>query len=373
MKNVPLIVGAGPVGLAAALFLARGGVKARVIDKLAEPTQTSKALAINPRTLDLLEPTGVTRRMLELGRRIEGATFRSGEKVLAKVEFAELDHRYAFMLALSQATTERLLTEALAELGVVPEREVELLGSNKLPTGHAELRHGQSEQIETLEAPWIAAADGGQSEVRSALNLEFPGSRFDHDWFLIDIPLESDLEPNRVHGTFLEGGVLAQIPVVTGQEQPGQPQLWRLISNLEDPISLLGKNSRPVGPPQWTSRFRVSHRMVERMNLGRVYLLGDAAHLHSPVGARGMNLGIEEAWVFAQLIHRGELNRYHALRHEVDQAVVRRIERITRTIRGTTPWAQATRRFLLPNLMRLKAVRQTMLRAVTGLDQVLPF
>ncbi len=133
----PLIVGAGPVGLGAALFLARHGPAPRIVEMLTEPTTLSKALAVNPRTLDILEPTGVTQRMLEIGMPIHGVQFHRRGRIVAAISLTGLHPRYPFMLALSQATTERLLARALESAGGKVERGVKMVECRSL-TDHAE-------------------------------------------------------------------------------------------------------------------------------------------------------------------------------------------------------------------------------------------
>lgn len=366
-QSPPLIVGAGPVGLAAALFLAEGGIQPRIIDKRSEPSPNSKALAVNPRTLDLLESTGVTPRLLATGKPMQGATFYRGGKDLAEVDFSQLSHQYPFMLALSQDATERMLTDALAQRGIAIERGVELQESSDLARGQAKLLHLSTGNDETIAAPWILAADGARSTARKALGIYFPGSSSERAWTLDDMPLESPFAADRAHIHFLDDGFLVMIPVVNGREAPGDPPVWRLIANRPDPISLL-PSLQPRGESRWNSSFHVAHRMVEKLTVGQCHLAGDAAHLHSPIGARGMNLGIEDAWTFAQLALRNELARYHTLRWKIDHAVVRRIGTITWVVRGESTTSRLIRHQVMPRALRLPPIRRQMLAAVTGLD-----
>jgi 2-polyprenyl-6-methoxyphenol hydroxylase-like FAD-dependent oxidoreductase len=134
-QDQPVIVGAGPVGLGAALFLARQGRVARVVEMRNEPAQQSRALAVNPRTLDVLEPTGVTNRMLERGSRIHGVRFYRHGRIIAHLSFGDMHPRYPFMLALSQATSERLLAEALAAAGGEVERGLRMVECRNVPGG----------------------------------------------------------------------------------------------------------------------------------------------------------------------------------------------------------------------------------------------
>lgn len=373
LTNLPLIAGAGPVGLAAALFLARQGVRVRLIDRRATPSDWSRALAVNPRTLDLLEPTGLTATMLSMGLPIHGATFYRDRREIASVSFDKLPHRYPYMLALSQSTTERLLADALAKLGGSVERGVEL--TNLCHDGNgvkAELKHAANpETPEHMKCPWLLAADGARSVVRSTLGLSFEGSTFARDWHLADAPLDTRLVDDRAHIFFLPGGRFVFCIRVVHDRAAPVPPLWRIMGNLPDPVAHLPM-ATAAGPAVWASRFTIAHRLAERLSAGRIFLAGDAAHVHSPVGARGMNLGIEDAWSFAQAIRTNRLDAYGPARHRVDRGVVRRVELVTRMARGESMAARFARRFLLPRVVSVPAARRRMLATLSGLDHPLP-
>lgn len=202
----PLIVGAGPVGLGAALFLAREGVAVRLVDQAERPSTHSKALAVNPRTLDLLESTGVTKHMIEMGTPIRSAQFWYQNATVAELSFSTLRHRYPWMLALSQSSTEELLERALAAHGVTVERGVALIRCVAQKDGaSATLRLGSGEQ-ESVTCPWLLAADGARSAVREQLRVDFEGTTFGRPWHLADVPLSTALPGDRAHVFFLEEG-----------------------------------------------------------------------------------------------------------------------------------------------------------------------
>ncbi|UBM33899.1 FAD-dependent monooxygenase [Bremerella sp. TYQ1] len=367
----PLIIGAGPVGMAAAALLSRYDIVPRIVDKRAEPSRYSKALAINPRTLELLEKSGLTDKLLALGRKIHGATIHRNGRVIAEIDFEEIEHRFPFMLALSQASTERVLREDLAERGIEIERSLELVESPNLAEGQANLVHVETQANETIEAPWILATDGAHSIARKSVHVPFPGDTYDRAWVLDDIPLATDFAPDRAHIKLQDDGFLFMLPVFTGEEKPGEPTVWRVIGNYPEPLSQLTE-STPVGESLWNSSFHIAHRLVESMNVGKVYFAGDAAHLHSPVGARGMNLGIEDAWVFAELAKRDELALYHQQRWPIDNAIVSRIRTITGYVKAESFIKRTLRNLLAPKMLRWKSVRETMLKTVSGLDHPVP-
>lgn len=370
-QSPPLIIGAGPVGLAAACFLSRHGTTPRIVEKRSEPSLLSKALAVNPRTLELLESSGLTDKMLAIGRKIHGTTIHRKDRIVAEVDFDQLEHRFPFMLALSQATTERILREDLAERGISVEHHLELVETPQLEEGQAELVHTETYERQLAKAPWILAADGAHSIARKSVHVPFPGETYDRAWVLDDIALASDLAPNRAHIKFVDDGFLFLLPVVTGEETPGEPTVWRVLGNFPEPLNYLSE-ANPVGESLWNSSFHISHRLVERMNVGKVYFAGDAAHLHSPVGARGMNLGIEDAWVFAELARQDRLKEYHKLRWPVDNMIVQRIKTMTGFAKGESFFKRMLRNHLAPHLMRWNSVRERMLRTVSGLDHPLP-
>lgn len=368
----PLIVGAGPVGLGAALFLARRGIAARIVDMRAEATTQSKALAVNPRTLEMLEATGVTARMLERGRPIRGMQFHRDGRIAAQVTLQGVHPRYPFLLGLSQATTERLLAEALAKLGGHVERQTEMTACRTSAAGvEAELRMGDG-SISTVRPEWLLAADGAHSAARRDLNIEFPGSAIATPWHMCDVRLKTSLSPDFGHVEFLaDNRLLFLLPVIddTRNDDP-QRLVWRVLGNFENPLTAL-EEGEPLEAPLWTSSFRVAHKVSARFAQGNVYLAGDAAHIHSPMGARGMNLGLEDAFVFANLAAEGRLDEYHHLRHPVDHRVVKQVRFFTNLVSSDSWLVDQFRRHVFPRMIQTR-LSERIKRTVTGLDHPLP-
>ncbi|MEQ8763358.1 MAG: FAD-dependent monooxygenase [Planctomycetota bacterium] len=370
----PLIVGAGPVGKAAALFLARAGIEARIIDATESPSTHSKALAVNPRTLELLRPTGLTEKMLALGIRAGSARLWHGKKLAARVSFDCLDHPFPFMLALSQATTERLLEEALSEVGVRVERGLRLTNCHDRDDHvQAELTSGDTDDAEPVDCKWLLAADGAHSTVRHALGVHFDGSSFTAPWYLADIPLDTSLEEDCAHIFFARGGgFIFAIRVVGDGEEKSSGPLWRILCDRRELVASV-PHSKSLGEPLWESSFVPSHRLASRLRVGNIFLAGDAAHVHSPVGARGMNLGIEDAWVFSQLAARRELKRYDDLRRPIDHGVVKRVALVSRVAQGHSPITRLVRDVATRFLIHLPFVQNRVRGTVTGLDHGLPW
>lgn len=356
-----LIVGAGPAGLAAALFLSRRDVPVRIIDAADEPTRTSKALGVNPRTLDLLEDTGVAARILSEAQEMRTLSLHHNGRPLTTLrpdwKALGADHP---MVILPQARTEALLAEALAAFGVRPERGKSLTAVSQADdAATATLSDG-----ETIHAPLLFAADGAHSTVRKALDLDFPGDGWDEPWQLMDVDIDG-LQPDQGWVDLHDEGALIALPF-SGETFRligfGRPLLERLPADWT------------LGTIHWRSDFRISHRMVERMTVGRICLGGDAAHIHSPMGARGMNLGIEDAFVYAVCAadflkgETGRLGDYHRIRHPVDAAVVDRVRRLTGMVRNTSPLADWLKGVVPPLISHLPFALNAGLRVGMGLD-----
>lgn len=360
-----MIAGAGPTGLAAALLLARRGVPVRIVDKSVAPSLHSKALAVNPRTQDLLEDTGVTARMLAEGWPVQGLSLHQCGHEDVAVSVSPLLDTDRSLLSLPQSRTEALLADALQARGVTVERGVKL---DTLAQGEdgvtIHLVHADG-SVERTQAPLLYGADGAHSTVRQALGLAFPGDELPEPWQLWDLHLATPLDPDRVHLFLLPDGFLFALRV--------REDIWRVIGNSTAPLDALPAGT-VCGDVLWQSHFHIAHRVAERAGVGRVLLGGDAAHIHSPLGARGMNLGIEDAYVFADCAAdalNGRLSRlasYAQLRHPVHRQVVRRVGALTHLMQGRPSTLRELRDVLVPRLMRFGPARRQFLRVAGGLD-----
>lgn len=333
--SAPLIAGGGPVGLAAGLFLCEQNIETRIVERKRERLPYSKAFGVNPRTLELLESSGVTAQLLADGRKLTALNvWRKNRRVL-RLDLSSLPHRYPFMLVHSQAATEELLEQALLDRGIPLERgttvsQVEATGRGNVV--QLTLADGTTESI---EPPEVLGADGASSTVRESLGIGFPGSTWPEPWQLYDLELEHfPLDDGEAHSFLNDSGVLFMLRM----EGPW----WRVAGNCPDLLSHLPAGSRP-GRIAWESEFHISHRLAARLRQGHVCLAGDAAHIHSPMGARGMNLGIEDAYVYVQLLAENRLEDYGRIRHPQIRQVIRRIERITSILRGRSLPAKAAR------------------------------
>lgn len=361
-----LIAGAGPTGLAAALFLARRGVAVRIFDKAPEPATTSKALAVNPRTLELLAGTGVDEAIRAEGRPVGGMTLFEGGRQVFTLDVAGLGLPQP-MMVIPQARTEALLAQELAAMGVMPERGIELAFEEQDARAvHVRLTCGDGAE-ERTSAALLLGADGAHSPVRHALGVGFPGHALPEPWELADVRYASPVDAPEGYVELREGGFVFAMAFDEART------LWRYISTCGDPTAAGPPGAPAVAEVPWRSTFKISHRIADRLAVGRVALAGDAAHLHSPMGARGMNLGIEDAYVFAACATRalaaGSADRiadYGLLRRAVDRAVVRRVELLTHVVRGRG--AVGLLRRLAPLAGLLPAPPRGVVNAIVGLD-----
>lgn len=329
-----LIVGAGPTGLAAALFLAERRLRPRVVDRMLEPNARSKAFGVNPRTLMLLTGTGAVEEMLSRGRRLTHATLWSEDRRIARLDLRRGGGPYPFMLVLPQADSESILEAALAKRGLDVERGVEARVVREAPpSAECDLHHPHG-KVERTVPDVLLGADGVGSSVRRGLGIELEGTSFPEPWRLYDIEMKLPL-PDEAHAFLLPDGALFVIRI--------EGDVWRVVGNVADPLARLPRGAE-LGPVRWESEFRIAHRVAARFQSGTTCLAGDAAHVHSPLGARGMNLGIEDAYVFATLAATGRLRDYERLRRPVDRRVVRVVRRMTEVPRGRSVLAKLARR-----------------------------
>jgi 2-polyprenyl-6-methoxyphenol hydroxylase-like FAD-dependent oxidoreductase len=386
-----LIVGAGPVGLTAAAELARYGLAVRVIDCSASSTQTSKALVIWSRTLELMDRMGCTSAFLEVGLRAHAASIRSGAAVLGHTRFEAIASAYNFALMIPQRDTERLLTAHLGTLGVTIEREVELISFAEA-SDHVEarLRHANGHE-ELLQVPWLVGCDGAHSTVRHTLAMEFHGSPQGDDWLLADVRLEGDgAPPDDEIATYLHRdgpfvvfpmpGERARVVATVGKTNPANPRPDPTLSDVQTLIDRRTGAGFRATDPVWLTHFRINERKVTDYRRGRVFLAGDAAHIHSPAGGQGMNTGMQDAinlaWKLAMVVRRQAssalLDSYSTERTAVGDMVLRNAGRLTDMATLAHPAAQAARNLALRFLLGLHAVRDKMATTMSEIEIAYP-
>ncbi|WP_070108392.1 FAD-dependent monooxygenase [Burkholderia plantarii] len=405
-----LVVGAGPTGLAAALSLARAQVPVRIIDAAPRPGRFSRAIGIQARTLELFEQHRIVEPFLALGHRARLAHLHSGGRRIAALDFDPLQTRYPYLLMLDQTETERILTEQLAGLGVMIERGVTLTRCRQEgDMTRVSLRHGDGRE-EAVEPPYLIAADGAHSTVRHQLGAGFAGHAFEQTFLLADFSAAPDWPDDEIHLFATHDGLAGMLPLGGGRYRlvadrpPGSGDSGNGHGGEPDADGRAGParhagdaGTAAAAAPSletcreivrtridaeltidelvWSSYFHLNSRMVEQLRLGRVLFAGDAAHVHSPAGAQGMNTGIQEAfnlgWKLARVLKAGAperlLDSYHAERHPIERDVLRQTSFITQVVEADRGPLKLLREHLVPVLASLGPVRDALRRSVSEL------
>jgi 2-polyprenyl-6-methoxyphenol hydroxylase-like FAD-dependent oxidoreductase len=341
-----LVVGAGPTGLTLARALAQRGISHRHVEKATERAPFSKALGVQARTLEVFERLGIADKVLAAALAVEGAVAHlpGGD---ARLAFEKVHPRFPAMVILPQSETERILSEA----GAPPERGVAFAG---LEGGTAVLRHADGRE-ERVACDWIAGCDGAHSAVRHAVGARFAGEAYPEPVVLADCRAEG-LEPHRIHLFPSAEAMRVFFPLPGG--------LWRAVKLPEpDETPSLARFAVPgvaLADMRWFSAFRISRRQVARYRHGRVVLAGDAAHIHSPAGGQGMNLGIQDAFALAAALPAGEaaVDRWAEERHRVGKRVLFATDLLTRAMTARGLLARQVR----PRALRFLARHQGLVR-----------
>jgi 2-polyprenyl-6-methoxyphenol hydroxylase-like FAD-dependent oxidoreductase len=374
-----LIVGAGPTGLTLAAELARHGASYRIVELLDRPNDKSKALGVHARTLEALDDMGLVDRALAVGRVLHGASVYSESKRIAHVDFDEVDSPYPFVLCLPQAETERLLEALVVERGGHVERSTKVTALTQDDEGVAATVERVGGVIESERFRWVVGCDGSHSAVRHALGLPFEGAKYEEAFALADVTLVGDVANDEMHAHLSPDGLLAAIPL------PG-PGRFRLVvdrprDEAEAPATLeefqrafatRARDDIEVRDPTWMAPFQIHRRIVSHYRVGRVFLAGDAAHIHSPVAGQGMNTGIQDAYNLAwklALVAKGAcspelLDSYEEERRPIAAATVEGTDFATRVVTLRNPIARNLRDALAGFLTSLEVVQARITRTV---------
>lgn len=331
-----LIVGAGPVGLTLAAALKREGVSCRVIDKKTMRGTTSRALGIQARTMEVFEKLGIADAIASESLAAKGVRFHLGRRTETAL-FQQVHGRYPSMLVLPQARTEAIIETVSPPI----EYGVTLI---RIDDGRTAVLQDANGKVEQVEADWIVGCDGAHSGVRHAIKSPFEGKQYPYRILLADCELEG-LEGGFLHLFLDRDQPLAAVP--------SPHNIWRVITVLQDGTPDPEEGS--MAPFQhdgitlyntvWWSRFHISARCVPSMRHHHILLAGDAAHIHSPVGGQGMNIGIQDAWFLALALTADPDNRMAA----VDQWAAQRLH-LAHQVLKSTDWI--TRGIFGPSFLR---------------------
>ena len=375
-----MIVGAGPVGLALAAELRRKGVDALVIDRNRDAAQTSRACVIHARTLEVLEPLGVTAQLLDAGVKVPIFRIRDRDRALVTIDFSEIESDYPFTLMYPQDRTERILLATLERMGGEVSRPSELIDFQQKEDRVVANVSVDGDTV-SFEARWLVGCDGMHSTVREQAGIPFEGAAYEQGFVLADVSMGWPLGREEVSLFYSPQGlvVVAPLPddrfriVATDAAAPEHPSR-DYVQALLDARGPSVDRAR-VHDVAWSSRFRIHHRIARTARSGRIVLCGDAAHVHSPAGGQGMNTGIQDAMSLAPLLAtvlRGGdealLDRWAGERHRIAADVVSMTDRMTRMATLTSPLAQSLRNAAVALLGHVPPVRAAAARRLAELD-----
>ena len=382
-----LIIGAGPTGLVLALWLARLGVRVRIVDKTAEPGTTSRALAVQARTLELYQQLDLTEAVVARGHRVPAVNLWVKGEAVARLPFERVGSNltpYPFLHIFPQDQHERLLIERLGAFGVEVERRTELINFADRENGITARLRGPGGQQVDCEAKYIAGCDGARSTVREAIGTGFPGGTYRQVFYVADVEAAGPAANGELHVDLDEADFLGVFPLA-GE---GKARLIGTVrderADRADTLTFKDVSDRAinhlkvqVNKVNWFSTYHVHHRVTQHFRKGRAFLLGDAAHIHSPAGGQGMNTGIGDAinlaWKLAAVVAGRAPNKllhsYEAERIGFARRLVATTDRVFSFATSEGRLADFLRTrvapLLIPRVIAFEPVREFMFRTVS--------
>lgn len=371
-----LVVGGGPTGLMMATELLRHGVRVRCIDKMLKPQPFAKASGVWPRSLEIFDQKGIGERFLE--HSIQAKHFMmydQDKRPIINLDVQGLPTRFCYLMGIEQYTTEALLTAHLHELGGRIERGISLESWEENADGILATLRADDGTVELLQAKYLTGCDGAHSTVRHGLGLEFAGEKYPCQYVLGHMQVEWELPDEQVYLFLGEEGAVFAAPLphnrwfLVGELAGDQTSICHEGSPTLHDLHEVFASRLPVkvrfSELQWSSFFALHHRMVGQYQQGRVFLAGDAGHIHSPVGGQGMNTGMQDAhnlaWKLAYVCrgwaNESLLESYHAERHPVAEHVLGLTDRIQRSLNLRGKTKMRVRNALMHTVGRLEFVR----------------
>jgi 2-polyprenyl-6-methoxyphenol hydroxylase-like FAD-dependent oxidoreductase len=371
-----LIVGAGPSGLMMALCLKEHGVNATIIDKKSSTTAYSKALGMQPRTLEVFQDLKLADKIVESGMPMPAMFFYKGSKLLGNADFSWLETAFPFILGIPQSITESILEEALAAQGI----------HVKWGTSLEQLQEMEERVFVTLNKQgsiaselydYVIGCDGIHSKVREDLGISFKGMKDPENFALADLEIEGPIKKDGIMAIIAEdnSGLVLFFPITQGRtrivinncllDPKTQPTLeyFEKIVYERTRLPLKFKNL------QWASMFNVQYKKAKRFSQGRCYLVGDAAHVHSPIGGQGMNTGLQDAynlaWKIAYVIKHQASSSLLATYHEERHANALKLLRMTKIMTTVATAHSYLLRILRPHILKFVLKRKKFTRFLT--------
>jgi 2-polyprenyl-6-methoxyphenol hydroxylase-like FAD-dependent oxidoreductase len=300
-----LTVGAGPVGLTLAAELQRYGATSRIVDRAPQPTDKSKAVIVHARTLEHFDHLELEHTFLARGTMVSAVSFFVRSKRVAQLNFDSTDTRYPFVLCIPQDVTENILGNRLGDVGLHVERSVEFIDFEQDEAGvTSRLRHPDG-SIEEVRTRYLVGCDGSRSTVREKAGITFEGLAYEEEWILADVQLETDFfsrdeaslfaEPHHFLAVFPLPGDRWRLITVRKIADPNETSAPATVEEFEAVLLKHTRRAVAVSDPLWITPFRIGHKQAGQLRAGRVFIAGDAAHIHSQVGGQGMNTGLQDA------------------------------------------------------------------------------
>lgn len=379
-----LVVGAGPSGLTMACELARRGVPVRIIDKLAGIDPHCRATGVHARTFEIFHNLGIADEIVARGVKVVGTSQYANGKRFMHSSGAELDSPFPFGVSIEQCKTESVLERLLNSHGVKVERETELIAlAQDGDRAEATIRTADGREA-VVGTPWLIGCDGAHSRVRHLNRLHFPGDEDPRQYLVADVMMDGGLEPDELHFFFGDRGSLLLIPLPenrwlvvcdlpshhdAAKEQP-------TVDELRTVFAERGPSAASVGDPRSLSYFRINYRTARHYRHGRIFLAGDAVHVHSPMGGQGMNTGIQDAYNLAwkiALVCRGRapqklLDSYEKERRPVAEDVLKLTRMLTERVEAFAGLSAEQRQSPYFNLVVPPEVARQMARHLEELD-----
>jgi 2-polyprenyl-6-methoxyphenol hydroxylase-like FAD-dependent oxidoreductase len=383
-----LIVGAGPTGLMLANQLGRRGIRALIVDRHGGPAQQTRAMAVHARTLEIYDQLGVSDRALEMGRRGNAANLWANGRRTARIPLGAIGQGlspFPFVLMLGQDDNERILGDKLRDWGMDVQWHTELVAlEQRAEHVDATLQRADG-STRTVRASYVAGCDGVHSAVRGLNGIPFPGAPYEHVFFVADTEATGSMVPAELNVFLRREGFHLFFPM-RGENR------WRVIGILPEALRDEGDLSfdrvapairRDAGANvafhacSWFSTYRIHHRCADRFRERRCFLLGDAAHVHSPAGGQGMNTGLQDAYNLAwklALVAQGRaderlLDSYNDERRRIALNLVRSTDRAFALLVSESRWAALFRTRIVANVvalaMRSRRARELAFRTIS--------
>jgi 2-polyprenyl-6-methoxyphenol hydroxylase-like FAD-dependent oxidoreductase len=379
-----LIVGAGPVGLFLANECARRGLRWRLVETRSSQSEHSKALAIFPRTLEIFDMAGVAAPFLEVANRVTSVAIVTHGRTLADMLFAPEESPYQFVAMVPQDVTEKLLAEELRRKNGIVEYDTTFVSAVDQGDFVNVTLDRKGEGIE-MNASFVVGCDGAHSVVRHLLKIPFEGAQYNDSFILADIETNESLPSDQLQLCPNELGPVAIFPmsatrrrIVATMQDTGEAIPRGTAPSLELVRKILAERA-PAGLEarslRWSSYFRIHHRHAAELGVGRLFIAGDAAHIHSPFGGQGMNTGLHDAWNLVwklDLVVRGHadqrlLQTYTEERLPVIKQVIETTHFLTKAMGTPNKLAQVLRNAVIPMVSRLAPFQHAFVQRLSEL------